>query len=254
MKKMIKVIVITIVVLFAMVLLFKDVLIKATAPSIASSVLGTKVTLGSFHLGLLSSHLVVRDLVVFSPEGFGTEPLLDLAKLDVRYDLMSLIKRQNHFKLIDIDFRRVVLVKNTDGQYNAQALKPVKEAQDSSAATQGTGQNQSSPKSNEMVNLSIDELKVNIDQVMVNQIKSNGAIVQDLSLSLRGRSYKDIRSVNDLIVKVIGNEAGLLTITNSVFFAGHEFKKGVGFLVDTTGGVVKEAGGILRKITSPLLK
>ena len=221
------------------IILFKDMIIKKTLPGVLSSALGAPVSLGDFSLSLLGSHLLIKDLRIDSPAGFSEGPVVDLARLEVTYDLMSLITGNNHFKVIDIDVRQAVFARNKEGKFNAQELKLVKQMIENPPPNKGP------------VKLSIDTLKLNLDTITVKDATGKRQVSD---IHLRNRTYQDIRSVNDLMVKVVTAEAGLLAVTNSVFFAGRELKKGVGLLLNTTEQVVgSTAGGLLKKITQPLL-
>ncbi len=248
MKKVLLFIVIGMGSLLLIAFLAKDQIIKAVAPSITSSVLGVPVTLGDFSLDISHSTLKIKDLRVGSPEGFAQEAMLDLASLEVQYDLKAILAHQYFFKLINADIRKIVLAKNDKGNMNVQMLKPVR--QQSQEVNQEPAATDSNAKPD--INLHIDTLTINIDKLSMKDYKTNPPSIENFNLGFHHRTFTGIKSVNELTLKVIASQASITTLTNTAFMASHKVKKGIGFLFDTTTGVVGGAGGLLKNIANKL--
>ncbi len=244
MKKIQKISIVCVIALIALVLV-KDVIIKALAAPIASSVLGAPVRIGYLSWNLIGSDFLIKDVVIGAPAGFPDDPIIDIAHVNVKYDLGSLLNKQNHFQLIDINVREINMVANQDKKINVQELKPFKHA-----ATKDDG-NKDKEKTSSMdapVNFSIDVLKINVDGVWFKNYASGTVKKNAYSVDLKNKTYKNIHGVGDLMLKVVSSQASVATLVNMPFMAGNQLKKGVGFVFDTTNNVLGETGGILKKI------
>jgi hypothetical protein len=183
-------------VLVVILVFLKDFLVQSAICRVGSSVLGARVTIGSFSWNLITQKIHIRHLYVFNPPGFPHQPMVDIPAIDVDYDLVSLIKGQNHFPYIHVDLKELSLIKNTEGQLNVDALKV------SQKPTQQSSQPSASSSSRP---LSIDIMKLSLGRtVYVNyEGRPHQPSTKVFNLGFKEKTFKNITSVQQLSVVIL---------------------------------------------------
>lgn len=252
MKKVVGYISLGLFIFLTVIFISKDFLIKLLATPIASHALGAKVSIGDFSLDLGKSILKVKDLQLDSPQGYGEDPIVDVASLEVHYDLNLILKKKYHFNLIDLNIRNINLVKNKEGLLNVQALKPAAQHNDAQEVKPASSTTQASAQPKQDIDLYIGTLKLNVDRFTMKDNRSTPASIENVDIGFHHQTFKEIKSVTDLTMRVIVSQVNLRALTNTAFMATGKVKKGIGFIFDTTTGVVGEAGGLLKNIANKL--
>ncbi|NCC51046.1 MAG: AsmA family protein [Spartobacteria bacterium] len=106
----------------------------------APEALHTAVHLDSLKLRLLRGHLGLGGLYVGQPEGYGTNALLTLGKLDVNISLKSLVSEQIVVNEVYLRNASIHLVKTTNGILNVEALAPPEADKDKKKGAGTTGE------------------------------------------------------------------------------------------------------------------
>lgn len=200
--------IILIVVILSLVV-FKDFFIQCAISQVGASVLGAPVKVGSFAWDLINQKIQIRDLRVFNPPGFPSQPLIDIPAVDVNYDLPSLMKGNLHFPYINVDLKEMVLVKNAQGQLNVDALK---------VSQKSTGQS-SAQSSQPMRPLSIDVMKLSLERtVYIDYTHADQPIVKVFDVGFKDKTFKNIKSVQQLSIVILTQGMGPTAIKSAAIY------------------------------------
>lgn len=189
MNKRIGLILLAVLVFF---LVFRDFFIKLGIESIGSSVVGAPLKVGSFSLSLLSSQVHMKDFRIYNPAGFSNNLLIDIAHIDVHFDLSAIISGKLYFSLIDLDIRKLAIERNQQSVFNVASLKIKPQ-----------------PSSEPLI-MKIDVLKLNVDQVTLRDA-TKGDQVKEIShgVGLHKKTFKNITSPQQLVALVLFESSGL---------------------------------------------
>ncbi|MDE2009169.1 MAG: hypothetical protein KGJ09_03725 [Candidatus Omnitrophica bacterium] len=134
----------------------KDVLIKSAIEIASPKIIGAKVEMGSFSLGLLTHKIIIKDFRLYNPPGFPDQVFLVMPEVMVDADIPALLKGKMHFPWVIFNMAKVIIIKNKEGKLNVDSLKIVEEQQ---AAGKG--------KPLKLPVFKIDTLDLNLGKVIV---------------------------------------------------------------------------------------
>lgn len=106
----------------AVVVINKDRMIKAAVVAGVKKFLNTDVKVGSLKVSLLKQKILIRDLVIYNLPGSLKEPFFDIPKVDIDFDLASLLKNKLYLRQLQIELKGVFVVKGWGGKLNIDAL------------------------------------------------------------------------------------------------------------------------------------
>ncbi len=192
----------------------KDWMIKMAVTTVGADIVGAPIEIKHFSLNLFTQKMRVKDLKLYNPQGFERRPLLDLADIDVDYDLGSLFSGKPHFEYVNVNVRETVLVKNQQGKLNVDALKV--------AHPKEQGPMKDMP-------LLIDELKLNLDRTVFIDYSHGKPVTQVFDVGLRNKSFKNIKTASQLASVIIVQGMGPAAVKGAAFYAATA-ALGVGFL------------------------
>jgi uncharacterized protein involved in outer membrane biogenesis len=232
MKKILIIIGLIIVVLVGFSVV-RDQLIKAGISFVGSSVLGARVEVGGFSLGVMTQSAKIRDFRIYNPKGFPQGILLDMPKISVDLDLLSMLKGKLHVRNAVVDLKEVDIVTNQDGILNVDALKVTQQekGQDKTEKTKEA-------KPAKVMPLQIDTLTLSIGSVLVKDY-SKGAepSIEAYEVGIKDKTYKNITSVQQFMILVL-TEAMKPTAIRSAGIYGAATILGVAFLPAGVAGVL----------------
>jgi hypothetical protein len=126
-----------------------------------------------------------------NPKGFSKGILVDLPKINVRYDLSALFKKKLHLVNIVIEIKEIGLERNKEGRLNVDELKVVKQ-----------GKKQGS-KPAEQMPMQLDMLTLSMGRIVLKDYSSQGEpSVKVYDINIR-KSYKNITSVQQLVTLIL---------------------------------------------------
>ena len=128
MKKL-GIIVAIVVAVFALLFLFKNILIKAAVEGGTKKATGLELSIEDMDVGLLSSKVDITDMRLLNPAGFPDKVMIDIPKFLVDVKLASFFKGGAHVETIVLDLKELMVVRNKDRKLNLSALKSVSEKQ-----------------------------------------------------------------------------------------------------------------------------
>ena len=242
MNKVIKVVLI-IVVIFAVLILLRDQLIKMAVVATAKQVAGVNVTIGSLKLSLISQSMQIKDLKVYNPDGFPTDKVMvDIPEIAVKVDVGSFFSNALHLPYMRLDLKEARIIKSKAGALNVNSLKF---AQPSGQAKRGAGSSPSSAKEpGKEMKMQLDLVSLNIGTIYVEDFTSGKEKprLTVLKLNIHNSEYKNVTSpveLGSLVMFQALTPAGL----NGAFSIGDNlFDQGTG----TVGSVVNSVGVLFK--------
>ena len=212
MKKLVNILIIILVVLFVL-LLAKDLIIKTSVEKGVEIVTGLKVKMGGLNVGIFKPAVAIKNFKLLNPAGFTDKTMIDMPEIYVRYDLFAIIGGKIHLPEVRLALKEFVVVKNSKGELNLDALKSIQ------AQKKGKAPAKKAPaekKPGKAPDLRIDKLALSIGKVVYKDY-SKGATpdVKEFNINLN-EVYANVDSpytlANLIIVKaLIGTPIAALT-------------------------------------------
>ena len=112
-----------------LLLVFKNVIIKAAVEGGTKKATGLELAIGDMDVGLLKSTVDITDMRLLNPTGFPDKVMIDIPKFLVDVELTSFFKGGAHVETIVLDLKELMVVRNKDRKLNLSALKSVSEKQ-----------------------------------------------------------------------------------------------------------------------------
>jgi len=201
----------------------QQVLIKPIIETVASRVVGARITLGTYSLNIFTHRVRITDLKIYNEEGFPSKVFLNAPEILVDADLFELFKGKLHFPLVLFNLEKMIVFKNAQGKLNVNELKIVQEKLHDK--TKGP-----------MPNFKIDTLKLNIDQVVVEDDGKSPPLIEAYDLNLKNKTINNIDGVPKLVGAIMF-EALKPTAIQGVGMYAATTLLGVGFLPGLAIGI-----------------
>lgn len=220
---------IVVVVISALVVLsvIKDSLIKTAIEASSATVIGAKIEMGSFSLGLLNRQIHIKDFRLHNPPGFPDQVFLVMPEVKLQVDLGALIAGRMHFPLVVLNMDKMIIFKNKEGKLNVDSLKIIQEQM---AANKG--------KPLKLPVFKIDTLYLNLGKViMEDYTHAPPVLVEAYDVGIRNQKISDINGLPKLVAAVIVQALKPTAIRSAGLFAA-EALLGVGFLPAVAIGIV----------------
>jgi len=186
--------IVVLAILFSAILfvgIIKDQIIKSTVTVIATQVTGAPVHIDGFSLGIFSQSVRISGFKIYSPKGFSKAILLDLSKINVRYDLGALLKKKLHLLNAEVEIREIGLEKNKEGKLNVDELKVVKQKEKQVS------------KPSKQIPMQIDMLTLSMGRIVSKDYGLGGdSSVKVYDINIR-KSYKNITSAQQLAALIL---------------------------------------------------
>lgn len=122
-KKIILILVAAVVALVFVVVLGRNLVIRLSVPTAVRSATGFDASVGGVDVGLFSSHVHIRDLVVKNPDDFPEKRMLDAPEIFVDYKLGSMMGSRREFSHMKLHVNEVVVVKLASGESNLARMQ-----------------------------------------------------------------------------------------------------------------------------------
>ncbi|MCJ7662634.1 MAG: AsmA family protein [Desulfobacterales bacterium] len=189
-----------IVVIFVLLLVFKNILIKLAIEQGTKKATGLELTIGTMDVGLLASKVDVTDMRLLNPAGFPDKVMIDISKVLVDVELASLFKQRVHVETLELNLNELMVVQNKERKLNIESLtalgqkkqegkKPVeqKEAKQGGKAPQVT----------------IDKLILKIGRVTYKDYSLGGTPFTKTFTVGINEVYRDVTDLNKLVKLII---------------------------------------------------
>jgi len=181
-KKVMRVIAIVIVGIFVLTII-KNFAIQTIVNIGATQTLGAPVRVGGLSLGIFTQRVVIKNLEVYNPKGFGPGKLLDIPLIDVKYDLSDILGGKLHLPYVNVDLQQMLVVRDKQGKLNVDSLKVAQsQTREKKPLKKETG-------------FQIDYLKLNIGQIVYRDFsQGEKPVVQVFKVNLKNREYRNLNS------------------------------------------------------------
>jgi uncharacterized protein involved in outer membrane biogenesis len=189
-----------IVVVFVLLLVFKNILIKLAVEEGIKKVTGLELTIGTIDVGLLAPKVDVTDMRLLNPARFPDKVMIDIPKFLVDFELASFFKKRAHFKTVELNLKELMVVRNKERKLNIDALTAVGEKRQQGGKTveqKETKQKQKTPQ------VTIDKLMLKIGKVVYKDY-SLGATPFTKTFTIGiNEVYRDVTDPNKLVMLII---------------------------------------------------
>ncbi|MBN1872326.1 MAG: hypothetical protein JW800_07115 [Candidatus Omnitrophica bacterium] len=194
MKKLVSVLVVVLLVVFALSLT-KDFFIKTAVEKGTNVITGLKLKVSNFNVGIIRSLVNIRGLRLYNPAGFKDAVMLDMPVIYVDYDLVSVIKGIIHLEEMRIDMKEFTVVKNEKGELNLDSLKAIK--------TQREANKQPAKEGGKAPAIKIDNLQLKIGKVIYKDYSGGPSpSVKEFNININER-YTNIDDPNALVSLIV---------------------------------------------------
>lgn len=205
----------------------KDFLIKSIIEMTAPEIIGSKIQMGSFSLGIFSQQIHIKNLKLYNPPNFPDEAFLNMPEIRVNVNVQELITGKMHFPLVVFNMEEMIVIKNKEGKLNVDSLKIVQEQM---VASKG--------KSTQLPVFKIDILKLSIGKIIVKDFThASPEVVEVYNVAIKDKTIRNIDGAPKLIASVMV-EALKPTAVRSAGLMAATTLLGVGFLPAVAFGAI----------------
>ena len=199
-------------VVLVVLVLARNVVIKAAMEMGARVVAGMPLSIQKFDLDILHTSLDMEGLLLKNPAGFHDTTLVDIPKILVAYERASIFSGKVHLKDIEFDMKQFTVVKNEKGQLNLDRLKALQGTQ--KAPAQNKKQEPKAPA--KPIPVQIDKMRLRIGKVVYVDYSGSITSTKEFLINL-DQSYEnitDLYSVVRLIVLKAMMSSGISNLVN----------------------------------------
>jgi uncharacterized protein involved in outer membrane biogenesis len=92
-----------IVIIIALLLIFKNVLIKTAVEQGTKRATGLELVIGDMDMGLLATKVDITDMQLLNPAGFPDKVMIDIPKFLIDVELASFFKKRAHIQTLELN-------------------------------------------------------------------------------------------------------------------------------------------------------
>lgn len=204
MKKIISILIITMLGL-SVFLIAKDRLIKSAVSVAASKVIGAKVRIDGFSLGILRPAVRIKGFKLYNPPGFPEEVFVDIPKINVEYDIGALLKKKIHLPSVEFELSEVAVTKNKEGKLNIDELAVTREEE---------------KKPDQAMPFAIDFLSLSIGRVVYKDFtKGEEPSIEIFEVNIKNKAFKNITGAQQLAALVLAESLKPTAIKSAKMYA-----------------------------------
>ncbi len=211
----------------------KDFMIKSAVEVGAGQVLGAPVHIQGMSVGIFKQSVRIKGLRVDNPQGFPAGTFVDISEIGVDYDLPAILKGNLHLPLVVLKLKEMVIVKNSEGKLNVDALKVVQ--------NKAEGKAQEVKEAPQMP-MAIDTAVLDLGQVIVKDYTKNPPTVQAHDIGIHNKTFKNIKSAQQFAALILVQGMGPTALKSAAIY-GAATVLGVAFLPAGVAGVLLSKDG-----------
>lgn len=188
-----------IVVIFILLLVFKNILIKMAVEEGTKKVTGLELTIGTMDVGLLASKVDITDMRLLNPPGFHDKVMIDMSKFLVDFELASFFKKRAHLQTVELNLKELMVVRNKERKLNIDALTAVgqKKQGEKPVEQKEAKQEKKAPQ------ITIDKLILKIGKVVYKDYSLGGTpFTKTFTIGIN-EVYRDVTDPNELVKLII---------------------------------------------------
>ncbi len=215
--------------------LARDLLARLSLESAVARVTGFPLSIGSVRLAIFDNKVDVREMRLLNPPDFPERLFVDLSRLYMDYHPWSFFSGEPHLKMLSVDLRQLVIVRNKKGESNLQRLRGVMESQ---------GKPPAQPPA-PRIRYRVDVLHVKVGQVLVKDFSGPTPVerMYPANINVAYKRIGDATHITRLVLVSVLSRLGLQE-------AGLEMDglmRGLETVTDEAGRSLKEAGDSIRE-------
>lgn len=111
-----------IVVIFVLLLVFKNMLIKFAIEEATKKATGLELTIETMDVSFLAAKVDVTEMRLLNPAGFPDRVMIDIPKFLVDVELASLFKQRKHVETLELNLNELMVERNKERKLNIDAL------------------------------------------------------------------------------------------------------------------------------------
>jgi len=203
-----------VVAVLAVLVLARNVVVKAVAEGGALVVTGMPLSIGKLDLDLSNTLVDVENLVLKNPAGFHDTELVNIPKIFVDYNFTDILKGTLHLEKLEFDMKQFTVVKNEKGELNLDRLKALQGTQKPKSQAPVKKPEPQSPA--KAMPVQIDNMRLKIGKVVYIDYSSGKPSPKEFLINL-DQSYQNITELNSvvrLIVLKAMMSSGIANLTN----------------------------------------
>jgi hypothetical protein len=194
-------------------LLARNVVVKAAVENGVRIVTGMPLSLGKLDLNFQKSFIDLEELIVKNPSGFHDTSLVEIPKIFVEYGLSDILKGKAHLKILEFNMRQFTVVKNEKGELNLDRLKALQGTQKAPAQT--TKPKPKAPA--KPMPVQIDMMRLKIGKVVYVDYSGGQPSTREFRINL-DQSYQNITDLNSVVRLIVLKAMMSSGISNLVNF------------------------------------
>lgn len=136
-KRIIFILIAAVVALVIVVVVGRNLLIRLSVPTAVRSATGFDASVGGIDVGLFSSHVQIRNLMVKNPDDFPEKRMLNAPEIYVEYKLGSMLGSRREFPHMKLQVQEVVVVKLASGESNLARMQKAVAGEESKEESSG---------------------------------------------------------------------------------------------------------------------
>ena len=200
------------VIALVVLVLARNVVIKAAMVTGARVVAGMPLSIQRFDLNILNTSVDIEGLKLKNPSGFHDTELVNIPKILVAYERGAIFTGKVHLKQIEFDMEQFNVVKNEKGALNLDRLRALQGTQKPAAPTP-----QQKPKApSKPIPIQIDTMRLKIGKVVYTDYSSGSPVTKEFRINLDQsfQNITDLNSVTRLIVMKAMMSSGISNLVN----------------------------------------
>ncbi|OIO37679.1 MAG: hypothetical protein AUJ72_04035 [Candidatus Omnitrophica bacterium CG1_02_46_14] len=231
MNRILKLAIMTIV-LFYGFQFFKNGLTQSILSGAISKGVHSPVHIGGVNLQLISTTIDLKNIQILNPSSFPEKLMLDAPEIYISFDFPGVFKGLAHFKEVKLNLKEIVVVKNSKGELNINALKPAKKDKETQVGKAPT--------------LQIDKLSLTIGRVVYKDYSQGGdPKIQVFDINIQNRQYTNIQNVPAVVSLIMFEALTRTSLSRLTDLDLDVFRDGAGSIMssglDLAGGVAGSA-------------
>jgi len=220
MKRWMRIVVITFVVLLA-VSIIKDIAFKVAIEKGVEIVTGLRLGTGGFSVGILKPVVRIKDLRLYNPKGFEDPVMVDAPEIYIDYVPLSFISGRIHLNEVRFNMAEFTVVKNRDGKLNLDSLK--------SASSRKQAKPGKAPQ------IKIDKLTLKIGKAVYKDYSSVPTpLVKEFNISI-DETFTNIEDLTTLVSLIVVRALTKTTIASMANFDVNDLSGSVSDVLANAG-------------------
>jgi len=251
------------IVVLVVLVLARNVVVKAAVENGVKIVTGMPLSMGKLDLNFQKSFIDIENLTVKNPSGFHDTSLVEIPKIFVAYGLRDILGGKVHLRELEFNMKQFTVVKNEKGELNLDRLKALQ-------GTQKTPEQATKPETKtpaKAMPIQIDTMRLKIGKVVYADYSGKNPSTKEFLINL-DESFQNITDLNSVVRLIvfkammssgisnlvnfdIGGLQGSLTgaFNSSTEFATQAAMKGLDTLKTAAANpnaITDQAGGVLK--------